>query len=599
MGNIRVELSESKLIFIPKFKPGDGTGHIKRSAILAEKLYPRAFFPQSYGTEVYSDYFRDSHSILPKNKIRFIDDLEKCSKSDILVIDRRACSKNEIIDLSRRGIIIGLDEGGVWRNTFPYLIDTLPGLNLSKNNEPNIMLLHNSKVSEQKKNLAFPFKKILVTFGGEDRNDLSMKFISMLVKAKLIESYEITLIEGPYFKKINWIPGIKIVRKPDSIEDFIEKSDLVVTHYGLTCYEALSLGTPVILFNPSDYHRRLSIRNHIPQIGVNRPDANRFKWLISRKNIFEELLANANSSNRQKSWKLHELIDSLHPASDAACPVCRKERNRSIARFADRTYFKCGNCGIVYLLIFKENTIEYNESYFNEEYKKQYGKTYIEDFDNIREIGRTRVFIIEKILKKIGSRSAVLLDIGCAFGPFLVEAKNAGFRVTGCDISEKACDYVSGRLKEQCYFLDFEKADNNHEIFKRQFGVITMWYVIEHFKSAGSVLRRINRLLDDKGIFAFSTPNASGISGRKDRGQFLFKSPSDHITVWSFQSAKKILRFFGFRVVKIKNTGHHPERFLNGREIKNKTISGILRFASRLLMLGDTFEVYAVKVREV
>jgi predicted TPR repeat methyltransferase len=123
-----------------------------------------------------------------------------------------------------------------------------------------------------------------------------------------------------------------------------------------------------------------------------------------------------------------------------------------------------------------------------------------------------------------------------------------------------------------------------------------MWYVIEHLARLREVLVKVNLLLKPGGLFAFSTPSAAGISFRKNRGLFLEKSPADHFTLWTARILRKALARFGFRVRKIRVTGHHPERFFPGAG--KKPISIVLSLFSKVLRLGDTFEVYAVKERD-
>jgi hypothetical protein len=96
-------------------------------------------------------------------------------------------------------------------------------------------------------------------------------------------------------------------------------------------------------------------------------------------------------------------------------------------------------------------------------------------------------------------------------------------------------------------------------------------------------------------VFAFSTPNAAGISGRRNLGEFLERSPGDHVTVWTPRIARRVLARYGFEVKRIRVTGHHPERFPAAGGISpDGVLARVLRAASRILGLGDTFEVYAV-----
>ncbi|WP_295799298.1 hypothetical protein [uncultured Treponema sp.] len=78
------------------------------------------------------------------------------------------------------------------------------------------------------------------------------------------------------------------------------------------------------------------------------------------------------------------------------------------------------------------------------------------------------------------------------------------------------------------------------------------------------------------------------------------KSPSDHYTIWETKCAKKILRKYGFKVVKVVSTGIHPERFPLAKKMKwtSKSLPmKVLADLCKVLKLGDTFEVYCKKIK--
>jgi 2-polyprenyl-3-methyl-5-hydroxy-6-metoxy-1,4-benzoquinol methylase len=242
--------------------------------------------------------------------------------------------------------------------------------------------------------------------------------------------------------------------------------------------------------------------------------------------------------------------------------------------------------------------IEYAEEYFFESYKKQYGKTYLEDFPRLVETGKIRLRRIRELLPAGGKPG--LLDIGCAYGPFLAAAGEAGFVPLGIDPAAQAVRYVSRRLGIPALEGFFPDPSLSEILEPRSFDVVSLWYVIEHFEDPGKALREINRLLKPGGVAAFSTPSLSGISGRRSLKRFLEKSPPDHWTIWTPRRCGKILALFGFELEKVVITGHHPERFPGGSRLAGKP-GPVRRFfdaISRILGLGDTFEVYARKVRE-
>ena len=296
---------------------------------------------------------------------------------------------------------------------------------------------------------------------------------------------------------------------------------------------------------------------------------------------------------------LGELINSFSPIINYSCPVCNSENTYAIARFNDRTYRRCRRGGLIFMDRLIPVPIEYEKEYFFESYKKQYGKTYLEDFENIKKNGKNRLKIIGKILQNENRDSGLptLLDIGCAYGPFLDAARDEGYSVFGIDPAKDAVDYVKQKLgitAEQGLFpFSYSMlSDSQH------YSVITLWYVMEHFTECKIILNEIKRILKEGGLMAFSVPSFSGISGSTNLNKFLYESPADHFTVWSPGIVRKVLSLAGFKVKRIIITGHHPERFpIFGKFANNKKsfLYFILLAISRIFKLGDTFEVYTVK----
>jgi 2-polyprenyl-3-methyl-5-hydroxy-6-metoxy-1,4-benzoquinol methylase len=256
---------------------------------------------------------------------------------------------------------------------------------------------------------------------------------------------------------------------------------------------------------------------------------------------------------------------------------------------------------MVYLDRWDSPPQEYTESYFFVDYKRQYGKTYLEDFSQLKSVGEGRLRLIQKLL--VSDTAPKLLDIGCAYGPFLAAARDGGFDPLGLDPAGEAVDYVKKTLGIPAlrgfFPEDFSGVPDGSadELKPKSFDVISLWYVIEHFREPRPALEALVRLLKPGGILALSTPSYNGVSRRKSPKAFLEQSPGDHWTIWDPRRCAGILKKFGFRVKKRVITGHHPERFpLIGHLLKaNTALYRFFSILSVLFGLGDTFEVYAVK----
>ncbi|OQY38632.1 MAG: hypothetical protein B6229_05380 [Spirochaetaceae bacterium 4572_7] len=173
----------------------------------------------------------------------------------------------------------------------------------------------------------------------------------------------------------------------------------------------------------------------------------------------------------------------------------------------------------------------------------------------------------------------------------MAAAQSVGFVPYGIDPSTEGILYIKNKLGLMAAESSFPICEALP--FPTPFNGITMWYVIEHFKNLDSVLTQVNVLLPKGGVFAFSTPNISGITGLKSKRAFRHNSPQDHFTLFDPKSAKKVLKEYGFKVYKVNVTGHHPKRF--GGWVRGSFLSKIIYHISRLFRLGDTFEIYSIK----
>ncbi|MFW6312751.1 MAG: class I SAM-dependent methyltransferase, partial [Spirochaetota bacterium] len=289
---------------------------------------------------------------------------------------------------------------------------------------------------------------------------------------------------------------------------------------------------------------------------------------------------------------LGEEISRLPLPAHRGCPV-HHEHGRALYRNVEKSYFVCPRCGLVYLERFADDDETYRTEYFMEEYRAQYGRTYLEDFDHIYTMGARR---LRRAVDLAQDRLESVLDVGCAYGPFLAAARDRGLSAYGLDVAEDAVEYVRTTLGLPAVcgsILDFSPSG----LFDRdEFDLVTLWYVIEHFARLDLLLPRLARLVRPGGVLAFSTPYAAGISARRNTNAFYEASPRDHYSVWDKSSTRRILGEFGFTVRRFEVTGHHPERYPAVRR-------GILphRVAavhSAAFARGDTFEVYAIKERE-
>jgi 2-polyprenyl-3-methyl-5-hydroxy-6-metoxy-1,4-benzoquinol methylase/spore coat polysaccharide biosynthesis predicted glycosyltransferase SpsG len=607
-------MNQTSILIVPCCEEGRGGGHLNRCISLTNDL-------RSAGREAYLYLQEKTEKINNLLQIKNFDASRILNKNQInrpfglVILDRYQTPHDELLQWKKIAPVIGIDEGGCYRDYFDFLIDILipEGFEPPPANITSCCLLDLPQKRKSEQDTKNSNLKILIAFGQEDAAELGLSAIKKLAQMNFKEA-EITLLKGGLNNSKLPIPGnIKVLDSIPNLADHLYEYDIVITHYGITAYEALCAGVKVFLDHPTHYHKKIaraagfSDINQIKNLTTNHTNkheqtrtATRFRTISS--------WCSCGSWSKTKEGNLPDLINSFSPQVNKTCPLCGKEANKhSLARFPDRTYRRCSKCGVIYMDRAYPPPIEYEKEYFFESYKKQYGKTYLEDFPNLVAMAKRRLKVI---LRKLHTKSAkkqrsqsggngyyppIVLDIGCAYGAFLSAAKEEGFLPFGIDPAGDAVRYVQETLSipaVQGFFPDYPLSTPNSQLYD----VVTMWYVIEHFTDVLTVLAELKKLLKPGGILAFSTPSFSGVSGRKSLIKFLENSPADHYTIWSPKMCKKALAIAGFKVKKIAMSGCHPERFpLLGKFAKNKKslLYRLLMAVSKILRLGDTFEIYA------
>jgi len=580
------------LLFVPNLRADRGLGHLKRCMRAASSAGPGAgvlFSSEPALTSGKPVFSRSAIAGLAADAgVRLVESWPQTAVPTV-VADLQASDRAAFEFLRARCVrLVGWDEGGPARPRFPFLVDSLPH---DTSPAPNQRLPGLLGLAAGRRTFNRPIRKVLVVFGGADPAGLTTTFLrfALGLKAGGQWPYELTVVRGPLAGFVV-PPGVEdVLEAPADLASMLGRWDLVITSWGLTALESLSAGTPAVLFNPTAYHEKLTVAAGLPSLGVRSVRSLLFKTLVDDA---------ARAAAVAAARLLGEPVDAgryfaAFHGSDGLCPVCRTGGHPVFARTEHKSYHRC-RCGMEYLSVHQLPQKTYSEAYFFEEYQKQYGKTYLDDFGHIQELGRQRLAALDRAF---GRRRRRVLDVGCAYGPFLAAAAEAGHQPFGVDVAAGAVEHVKG--------LGFPavRASFTEFVWQQSFpgeakpDVLTMWFVIEHFPQLDAVLRRAGQTLPPGGILAFSTPNGRGITRRFSPDKFWRESPDDHFSIWSPANTRATLARFGFRVKAFRVTGHHPERFPHVRP--GGALSSVVAWLSRVLGWGDTFEVYAVKTKEV
>jgi SAM-dependent methyltransferase len=223
------------------------------------------------------------------------------------------------------------------------------------------------------------------------------------------------------------------------------------------------------------------------------------------------------------------------PVIDPQCPVCGGEgRLWGVRR--DFQLLRCPRCDLVYLPVEPtESAIRslYDQGYFVDGSAVDGYVDYLGEETTHRRQARSCL----RFIARLGWAPGKLLDVGCAAGFLLDEARKGGWDVTGIDASDYAAGQARARFGVHVVTGVFPEGLQN----AGPFDVITSLNVIEHLPRSAAVERRCAELLRPGGLLFIETWNRDSIAARiMGRRWHQWAPPS--VLVWHNRSS--LLRLF-------------------------------------------------------
>jgi 2-polyprenyl-3-methyl-5-hydroxy-6-metoxy-1,4-benzoquinol methylase len=140
-----------------------------------------------------------------------------------------------------------------------------------------------------------------------------------------------------------------------------------------------------------------------------------------------------------------------------------------------------------------------------------------------------------------------LLDVGCAWGGYLLRMRHLGWEVCGIELNAAAADYARDTLGLDVHagsFADLSYPDAS-------FDVIHLSMVLEHLHDPAAALSSIRRMLRPGGQLILSVPDISGVEARFFREKAYTLQVPQHLHHFTPESIRRLLQRAGFRVERI------------------------------------------------
>jgi 2-polyprenyl-3-methyl-5-hydroxy-6-metoxy-1,4-benzoquinol methylase len=182
-----------------------------------------------------------------------------------------------------------------------------------------------------------------------------------------------------------------------------------------------------------------------------------------------------------------------------ACPLCAATRAKKKHQEGDYVMVRCLQCGFIYQNP-RPSEEERLQSY--QHYLPQ-GTAEIEAWGRMMEPIFTKAAdLIEHAMPK-----GRLLDVGTGYGFFPALMHGRGWKVMGLEASAAGARYGQERWGFPILAQPWEKAS----FPKKEFNVVTAFYVIEHLPDPLAFLREVHRILQPGGIILLRYPHTTPI----------------------------------------------------------------------------------------
>ena len=250
-----------------------------------------------------------------------------------------------------------------------------------------------------------------------------------------------------------------------------------------------------------------------------------------------------------------------------ACPICpAPPAPRLVFQMSNGvSIWKCPSCSIMYASPrFTEESLQkiYETPVFINEtdWKEFHGWSY-----ERWKAERNRSYITSKlkvnlVKEYIGAKGHVL-DVGCAMGLFVLEARKQGLNIEGLEPSHMLTDIARKHIGINVHNVSIQEYCPDHP-----FSAIVVWDVLEHLYDPVELLTHCARLSAPGGYIFIQVPNYEGLGDRYKAMLYKTNLRNDdfkhfgfpwHVYSFNRNSLGLLLEKTGYTPLRFESWSHH------------------------------------------
>lgn len=260
----RKGVKEKRIIIHPLSSKALGTGHIYRGLTIGSKLlidHDVLFLfrkDQELGINMIR---REGFKVLTYDVYENPADIIIMNRPDIVINDLLNTTKDYILKLKQANIRVinfeDIGEGAIYADA---VINALYPGNVPQKNfytGEDYYCIREDFIGISKKTIKKDVEEILITYGGEDPQFLTLATLKGIYKLQDEFNFHITIILGPAFNnheklykaimEMGLENKISVYENVNEMVKFMKRADIIFTSAGRTMYEIATVGTPAVV----------------------------------------------------------------------------------------------------------------------------------------------------------------------------------------------------------------------------------------------------------------------------------------------------------------------------------------------------------------
>ncbi len=248
-------LKRKRILFVVKGYPEVGLGHIYNALILANQILNHRviFLLDERSTLGYEKIKEANYEVYIEKR----DDLFRKMvelNPDVVINDILDTTKEYIEQLiNHRFKVINFEDLGPGAALAHVVFNAIyPEKQAYPNHYygPSYFCARDEFLLTPPKKINPEVKHVMITFGGTDPNNLTLKTLNSIYSYCVQEGIEMHVVTGfgyVHFNSLEGFPKIQLHKNISNISDYISKADIIFTSAGRTTYEIALIGTPAIV----------------------------------------------------------------------------------------------------------------------------------------------------------------------------------------------------------------------------------------------------------------------------------------------------------------------------------------------------------------